>query len=116
MIGLLTLSTFAVQLCDTALYRYLARALLIPFDEEVKCDLRAARQVKYAMQNATAALPQMLSLGYKVSKASDNKLQSLADKIVTHVDGLDSRLALGYAVTMYTAKKVREYHFHTDFY
>lgn len=95
-------------------YRYLARAVLIPFDEEVRCDLRAARQVRYAMHNATAVLPQMLSWGYKVSKESDNKLQSLADKVVTHVDGLDSRLALGYAVTMHTAKKVRRYHIFTD--
>ena len=57
------------------------------------------------MHNATAALAQMLFLGYKASRASNNKLQSHTEKIVTQVEGLDTRFALGYAVTMHTARE-----------
>ena len=88
------------------IYRYLSRAVLIPFVHEVKFDLEEAKDINEVFQHAHYAFPTFLEMGSHLSTSQSSEVETIRNKITTIIPGIDARLALQYALCLSVALQV----------
>ena len=85
------------------LLRYVCRASLIPFVHEVPYKLSKTAIINRVFEKAPAALPALVN---QLAQVDPKDLTDVMDYIQTLVPELDSRIVLGYTLTLCSAMTV----------